>query len=298
MDIQMPVMDGYQATREIRTLENGKSIPILAMTANAFADHKTESYEAGMNDFITKPVEPEILFDKLLKWLPENAFSVDNRQADEIGSSPNIDESQRRKLKDYFLSIDSIDIKRGLLSLNDDIEQYLSLARMFVSQHRKDAGLMESCIVDQAWEDARGIAHKAKGAAGTLGIKKLHSAAESLEKLFKQKMYNPEMPLQLQEFKSAYDELIRIIDEAPESDAQKISAPVSMQSVNELLDELKSLLDQGNAKAIDLFEMNKAELESVFGDAVQGLQDNVENFDFDSALSDVESLLSILSQKH
>jgi two-component system sensor histidine kinase/response regulator len=298
MDIHMPVMDGYQATREIRALENGKNIPILAMTANAFADHKTESYEAGMNDFITKPVEPERLFNKLLEWLPENVFVFDNHQAEESGSAPDIDENQRRKLKDYFLSVDSIDIKRGLLSLNGDIDQYLSLARMFVSQHRQDAGLMESCIVDQVWEDARGIAHKAKGAAGTLGIIKIHSAAESLEKLFKQKTYNPEMPLQLEKFKSAYDELKRLIDQAPKSDAQQLSAPVSMQSVNELLDELKFLLDQGNAKAIDLFELNKAELESVFGDAVQGLQDNIENFDFDSALSDVESLLSVLSQQN
>jgi len=69
MDMQMPNMDGLDATKEIRLLPNGKHIPILAMTANAFAEDKARCFEAGMNDFITKPAMPEDLFATLLKWL-------------------------------------------------------------------------------------------------------------------------------------------------------------------------------------------------------------------------------------
>ncbi|MCF8152028.1 MAG: PAS domain S-box protein [Burkholderiaceae bacterium] len=73
MDMQMPVVDGLEATRQIRTLPGYRQVPIIAMTANAFAEDKLRCMEAGMDDFLTKPIDPIVLFPTLLRWLDRPA---------------------------------------------------------------------------------------------------------------------------------------------------------------------------------------------------------------------------------
>ena len=73
MDMQMPNMDGLEATREIRKMSVAHSLPIIAMTANAFNEDRERCFEAGMDDFIAKPVEPEQMFTTILYWLRKGA---------------------------------------------------------------------------------------------------------------------------------------------------------------------------------------------------------------------------------
>ena len=81
MDMQMPVLDGLDATRQIRQLPACAATPILAMTANAFTENKEQCFEAGMDDFISKPVMPEVLYATLLKWFKKSRDEPFNHSA-------------------------------------------------------------------------------------------------------------------------------------------------------------------------------------------------------------------------
>jgi CheY-like chemotaxis protein len=91
MDVQMPVMDGLEATRRIRLRQSGTRTPILAVTANAFIQDQARCLDAGMDDFIAKPLRPDQLYEKVLRWLLRGvspAAANGSASGDDVGSRP------------------------------------------------------------------------------------------------------------------------------------------------------------------------------------------------------------------
>jgi PAS domain S-box-containing protein len=130
MDVQMPEMDGLDATKIIRTLPGGQDIPILAMTANAFDEDRRACVNAGMNDFVAKPVEPKILYATLAKWLSINPSKRDTVPANG-GAVEQSDWRQR------LLEIPGLEVERGLRNVGGKMTAYIRVLGLLVEHHRK-----------------------------------------------------------------------------------------------------------------------------------------------------------------
>jgi PAS domain S-box-containing protein len=172
MDMQMPEMDGIQATRAIRALPDCAGLPILAMTANAFVEDRNSCLEAGMNDFIVKPVDPGALFLALAAWLPAVKAALPalvRPVAPEQSPMPDIP---------------GLDVARGLAALSGQRQLYLDLLDQFARLHGDDAWRIRDAMTAGDRALARRLAHSLKGAAGTLGAVAVEAAARALEASF------------------------------------------------------------------------------------------------------------------
>ncbi len=184
MDMLMPEMDGLEATRAIRRAPQGSSVPIIAMTANAFDESRGACLAAGMDDFVSKPVDPEALYATMDQWLslPQGAGAWPQSSAGpEAAPADPAAHGADARIIARMLAHPGMDVRQGLMALNGKRDHLLALLRRLVASHRGDTGRLQVCLQGHAHAEARRIAHTLKGAAATLGAKALAEAAACVE---------------------------------------------------------------------------------------------------------------------
>jgi two-component system sensor histidine kinase/response regulator len=120
MDLQMPNLDGFGSTRKIRRLENYKDLPILAMTADAMSGVKEKCLEAGMMDYVTKPIDPDALFKALIDWIDPALISKD-----EFEEKSKFDDSGEIEIP----HLHGIDIEQGLMRMAGNRKLYIKILK-------------------------------------------------------------------------------------------------------------------------------------------------------------------------
>ncbi len=178
MDMQMPGMDGLDATRRIRASE-GPTTPIIAMTANAFGEDRAACLEAGMNDHLAKPVEPESLYAMLLRWLPSAATDMEPSLAPADPPVERLGEPQ--PLEQRLAQIDGYSLEQGMSAVGGRFDTLVRLLRTFISRYRNgDAALLNALKGGERPGLAQAL-HSVRGACATVGATTVAAKAQALE---------------------------------------------------------------------------------------------------------------------
>jgi len=286
LDVQMPEMDGMAASLAIRRMPGREKTPILAMTANAFDEDRRACLSAGMNDHIPKPVNPEVLYDVMLRWMPPLPPSPPAR----VHKTPDEQNDGNAALLERLANIPGLDLQAGLHNLQHKLPFYLRQLRHFAQRHAAEADNIRHLLAVGDWESAQRAAHSLKSSAATLGITHIRETAEGIEITLKQRAAAAAESLQIP-LKQLTEQLAwfiaQILDVLPAEPAlQDISPPTySEEALRAVVEGLRILLEEGNIQSQVYVQNHREQLRQAFGhEGVASLLRHVEVFAFDQAL--------------
>ncbi len=274
MDMQMPVMDGVTATREIRKEERFRNLPIVAMTANAMQQDRDRCVEAGMNDHLAKPVEPDELYRLLFKYLGAREAAPDvSARAEAALTEPDLP------------AIEGLNGELGLRRMMGKKKLYLDTLRRFLTQEKAVAEIRQA-LEKGDFVTAQRVAHTARGVSGSIGAEALFELAAELESAIRDRAEGSVIESRLAPFGQALQALCDALRQAlPPAPPPVPAEGADPEKAAALLKELAEKLASGDGVAADLVRDNAGLLQSALGSELYNQLDSLtQGFDFDQAL--------------
>ena len=270
MDLQMPEVDGYQATATIRSMPRFAELPIIALTAHALSDERDRCLAAGMRGHISKPIDPDILYRALMKVRPSRGMpsSFGERKSNDV---------------EPRLTIPGIDTVDGLRRIAGNTRLYRALLRQFADYQVNFATQIKTLLGQREYSEAERLAHSIKGSAGNLGATVLSALADDLEKTVRARDAQAaaskadEVAAEWSRIAGSIRGVVLNSDAGPSPSVSVDLAP--------LLLKLKQMLAADDGQSLDfLLEIRERIGGAISGKDLDTLQNLVAQYDFVAAL--------------
>jgi HPt (histidine-containing phosphotransfer) domain-containing protein len=242
------------------------------MTANAMQGDRDRCLAAGMNDHVAKPIEPDILWKALLRWIKPRREAVTEVKPQ---AGPDVD---------LPAGIDGLDMASGLGRVLGRKPLYLTMLRMFAAGQKTAVAEINQALESNIWKTAERVAHTLKGVAGTIGAAALQLLAEKLETAIKEGRPREEVDARLDELKMVLESLLGQLEQQLPEDRGNISVSVAPEQLKVVCDTLERMLTDDDAEAVDVLDAHADLLNVAFPTHYRTIADTIRSFNFEAAL--------------
>lgn len=284
MDMQMPVMDGVTATREIRKQAKWSALPIIAMTANAMASDRDRCIDAGMNDYLVKPIDPDQLWITLRRWIKPlrevtlTTVKPAHKQSDVVTIAP----------------VAGLDVKAGLHHALGKEALYTSLLRKFSDGQKDFPERLAEAMTQGDLVLAERLAHTFKGLCGQIGAGELRTMAESLEQSIRNREPKEKIQATLKLVPGTLAKLVSAIDKRfPVVESVQSTVAVDLGELREISIRLAAELAADDFASSDTFDQHEALMRAALGERFITLASAIHDFNFALAADQLREAMAI-----
>jgi two-component system sensor histidine kinase/response regulator len=284
MDVQMPIMDGIAATMEIRALSRFDGLPIIAMTANAMKEDRERCLAAGMDDYITKPIDPDAMFAALRRHFERTAA----RGGSQARAAPRPEGGEAPL-------IPGIDTRAGLRRVVGNKRLYMDLLKRFSEGQREAVERIRSALDAGDRDLAERVAHTLKGVAGNIGASEAQAAAAEIEAAIGEGRSSLELSESLERLKQIVRTAVGHIDatlaEARKGESAIAKAGVGTRTLGGIVDALTRYAEESDSEALDYMETVRGDLAELCDrEHLARLEASLRAYDFSAALEVLKML--------